>query len=324
MRVRVAVVGAGMSGLSCATALAAAGVSVTVFDKGRGPAGRMATRRAVVPFDHGAQYFTARDATFQSEVARLMARGVVAEWTPRVVAFDRAGSAPEAATDVRRFVGVPGMNAIAQALAASRDVQVNVTVTAIDRRSDGWRLESSSGDLAGAYDVVVLTAPPVQTAALLGTHRLAEQVAVAEMAPCWAVMTSWADAIGVAFDAAFVNDGPLSWVARDGSKPGRPHPHGWVLHASPSWSTTHLELPSEDVVPLLLAAFGAVVGRPLPELEFSAAHRWRYASVARSLDQTHLWDAVTGVGIAGDWCGGPRVEGAWLSGSALARAILAA
>jgi len=133
--VRVAVVGAGISGLSCATALAAAGVSVTVFDKGRGPAGRTATRRAVVPFDHGAQYFTARDPTFQAEVARLMARGVVAEWTPRVVAVDRVGSVPRPATEVQRLVGVPGMNAIAQALALSLDVRVNVTVTAIDRQS---------------------------------------------------------------------------------------------------------------------------------------------------------------------------------------------
>jgi predicted NAD/FAD-dependent oxidoreductase len=312
-----------MSGLSCATALGAAGVSVTVFDKGRGPGGRTSTRRAVTTFDHGAQYFTARAPAFQVEVARLMACGVVAEWTPRVVAFERPGSAPEAAADVRRFVGVPGMNAIAQALAASADVRVNVTVTAIHRRSDGWRLESSTGDIAGVFDVVVLTAPPVQTAALLGTHRLADQVAAAEMAPCWAAMVSWAGAIDAAFDAAFVNDGPLSWVARDGSKPGRPHPHGWVLHASPQWSTAHLELAPEAVLPQLLAAFEAVVGRPVPAPEFSAAHRWRYASILRPLDETHLWDASTGVGIAGDWCGGPRVEGAWLSGSALARAILA-
>jgi predicted NAD/FAD-dependent oxidoreductase len=216
------------------------------------------------------------------------------------------------------------MSAMAQELAVPLDLQVNVTVTAIDRQSDGWRLESSRGEQTGAFDVVVLTAPPVQTAALLGAHRLAEQVAMAEMAPCWAVMTAWADAIDVAFDAAFVNDGPLAWVARDGSKPGRPHPHTWVLHASPAWSTTQLERPPEAIVPMLLDAFGAIVGHPFPSLDFSTAHRWRYASVVRALDTTHLWDAATGVGIAGDWCGGPRVEGAWLSGSALARAILGA
>ncbi len=40
----VAIVGAGIAGLSCATALAAAGRRVVLFDKGRRPGGRLATR----------------------------------------------------------------------------------------------------------------------------------------------------------------------------------------------------------------------------------------------------------------------------------------
>ncbi|MEM1053678.1 MAG: FAD-dependent oxidoreductase, partial [Pseudomonadota bacterium] len=57
------IIGAGMAGLSCGTALAAGGIDVCLLDKGRGPGGRMATRRAeiggqAVSFDHGAQYFT--------------------------------------------------------------------------------------------------------------------------------------------------------------------------------------------------------------------------------------------------------------------------
>ena len=42
----VAVIGAGMSGLVCARLLAESGHQVRIFDKARGPGGRMATRRA--------------------------------------------------------------------------------------------------------------------------------------------------------------------------------------------------------------------------------------------------------------------------------------
>jgi len=42
---RTAVIGAGMAGLTCATALRAAGHGVLVLDKSRGPGGRMSTRR---------------------------------------------------------------------------------------------------------------------------------------------------------------------------------------------------------------------------------------------------------------------------------------
>ena len=73
----ILIIGGGMAGLSAATALAAVGQRIIVLDKGRGPGGRMAARRAEiggeqVGFDHGAQYFTARDPRFQAEVARWL------------------------------------------------------------------------------------------------------------------------------------------------------------------------------------------------------------------------------------------------------------
>ncbi|MDO9620329.1 MAG: FAD-dependent oxidoreductase, partial [Moraxellaceae bacterium] len=40
----IAIIGAGMSGLSCASALQQLGHNVTVFDKSRGMGGRMSTR----------------------------------------------------------------------------------------------------------------------------------------------------------------------------------------------------------------------------------------------------------------------------------------
>ncbi|TGN44114.1 FAD-dependent oxidoreductase, partial [Paracoccus liaowanqingii] len=65
-RIRVAIIGAGLAGLTCAGRLAQAGLSVTLFDKGRGPGGRLATRRADdgLRFDHGALWLAARDPGF--------------------------------------------------------------------------------------------------------------------------------------------------------------------------------------------------------------------------------------------------------------------
>ena len=64
---RVAVIGAGISGLVCARLLVEQGMEVTVFEKSRGVGGRMATRRTPegCHFDHGAQYFTVRDERFR-------------------------------------------------------------------------------------------------------------------------------------------------------------------------------------------------------------------------------------------------------------------
>ena len=89
---RVAVIGAGLAGLICAERLIRQGWPVTVFDKGRGPGGRMATRRADdLRFDHGAQYFTARDQRFRDRVDAWVHDGVVALWNGRIVRLARAG-----------------------------------------------------------------------------------------------------------------------------------------------------------------------------------------------------------------------------------------
>ena len=79
-RPRVAVIGAGISGLMCARTLLDHGIDVTVFEKGRGVGGRMATRRTDdgLQFDHGAQYFTVRDERFERYVDSWLQDGIVA------------------------------------------------------------------------------------------------------------------------------------------------------------------------------------------------------------------------------------------------------
>lgn len=320
---RVAIVGAGMAGLSCASHLHAAGVEVTVFDKGRGPAGRLSTRRSPIAFDHGAQYFTVRDPDFEMLVAGWVLDGVVAEWTGRIVAIDRPGGPARASSELPRYVGVPGMNALALALAQGLDVRQEVTVAGLERLGATWRLRSVDDALPGAYDAVVVTAPPRQAEALLGAdHPLSAEIRKASLAPCWALMVAFERPVDVRWDGAFVNDGPIGWAARNGSKPCRTMPDTWVLHASPEWSIRHLEDEREQVVSRLLEAFAAIVGEALPPPTFAEAHRWRYASVTQALDDRSLWDAGSGVGVAGDYCRGPRVEGAWLSGRDLAQRIL--
>ena len=76
---RVAIVGAGLAGLACADQLVAGGHQVSLFDKGRGPGGRMSTRRMEDgwAFDHGAPWFAAHDPAQadRSAVADFVAPG---------------------------------------------------------------------------------------------------------------------------------------------------------------------------------------------------------------------------------------------------------
>ncbi len=336
-RLRVAIIGAGIAGLSCAGTLAGAGADVTLFDKGRAPGGRIATRRAgALQFDHGAQYCTARDPAFVALTEGLVRRGVLAPWAGRVRVVED-GQLGTTAGDVHRMVGVPGMSAVPRALAqdaaaAGAELHVGVRIVAatrvVGRRGPSWQLTTDAGAMLGPFDVVLATAPAAQTAELLraAAPAVAARVDEAEMLPCWAALAAFDFPLSLPFDAAFVRGGPLSWVARDSDKPGRPAGEAdtWVLHAAPDWSAEHLEAPPGAIAPALLSALAAATGRALPPPTYLAAHRWRFALPAEPLPERHLWDGDVLAGAAGDWCGGPRVEGAWLSGQALAAAVIGA
>jgi predicted NAD/FAD-dependent oxidoreductase len=318
---RVAVVGAGMSGLICARTLNDHGFETAVFDKGRRPGGRLATRvSSGAAYDHGAQYFTVRDPRFERRVAAWVHDGIVAEWRGRLVALAAGGREPKRGGP-RRFVGVPGMNAIAAELARDCDVRSGVRVERAVRRQGRWRLEHAGGAEEG-FDALVLALPAPQAAALLDeAPALRARAAAVRMNPCWALLVSFASAIDAGFDGAFVQEGPLSWIARDGSKPGRAT-ESWVLHASASWSASHLELDRGEVATRLLGAFGSALDLALPEPTDLQAHRWAYAIPEQTLPETCLWDAGRSLAVCGDWCAGPRVEGAFLSGAAAAGRLL--
>lgn len=330
---RVAVIGAGIGGLIAARTLADHGLDVVVFDKSIGVGGRLATRRNrdEPSFDHGAQYFTVRDDRFARYVRSWISAGVVAAWMKPVVELC-SGEIVQRKRALPRYVGTPAMNSIAKHLAEDVDVLLGNTVTAIrrDPATDTWtiRFDDDPSRDAQAFDALILNCPPEQAGPLLSPHtHLANQIERVRMKPCWAVMLSCDGIDDLPYAGAFINSGPLSWISRDDSKPGRtPNPHpgrsNWVLHASADWSEQHLEDDSETVIDQLIAGFEAAIGRTLGTVHHRVAHRWRYANPIEPLERNHLWDRTTMIGVCGDWCGGPRVEGAFLSGTAVAGSLL--
>ena len=318
MATTIAVVGAGIAGLACARELHGAGHSVAVFDKGRGLGGRIATHRLpLVGFDHGAQYVTARDPGFAAYLDLAANAGVAARWAPSVV-----GALPAPTDHTPWYVGVPGMSGLARPLATGLDVHQQVRIVEITPDGMGWSLLTTSGDTLGPFDAIVLAVPAPQAADLCESFDdVVATLAHVQMSPCWCVMLAFADRLDVPWDVRVPPTGPLAWIARNSSKPGRAAGWDtWVLHATPTFSREHLDSDAEGVCDVLAAAFREIDGfAGAPRL--AAAHRWLYSRVATPFGGACLWDAERRLGLCGDWCIDARVEAGWLSGRALAARI---
>ncbi len=325
---RIAIVGAGIAGLACARMLADAGLHVQIFEKSRGVAGRMSTRRGEVgQCDHGAQYFTAREPAFRAQVQAWIDAGAAALWTPTLRVYDGESAAEwhRHASSVERFVGTPTMTAPGRELARGLTVRTGFTVSSLQRKAGKWQLDEAEGATAAGFDAVLLAIPAPQAHALLqdALPELAAHAGSVQMRPSWALMLHYDKPLVLPFDAAFVNAGPLRWVARDSSKPGRPAGEVWLLHGTAAWSAQCIEADRELVAAHLLAAFATLTGvDPQQHLLAQSLHRWLYADTARTLGEACVWNAQSGAGLCGDWLLDDKVEGAWSSGRALAAHVL--
>jgi len=331
----IAVIGAGLSGITCSINLLkfSNNVEITLFEKSKGLGGRMATKimgsSNEFGFDHGAQYFTVRDKRFEAALKEWIIAGVSQEWKGTIKVLDQGKITDTNNQDQQRYVAVPGMNAIAKFLAKELKIKFDtriVKITQKDSSEKKWTLHSENGEIFGVFDIVLISTPAEQSVSLLESvaPSLAKEASQAKSSPTWSVLLGFEKTLDLSFDGAFVHNSPLSWITRNNSKPGRPSGESWVLHASPEWSQEHLEETPDQVLEKLIEEFVKATKVPIsPEnpIKTSFAHRWRFANVPQPVKEKYLFDPNLSIGVCGDWCGGPRVEGAFLSGLSLAEKI---
>lgn len=296
---RVVVVGAGVAGLSCARELAAGGATVRVHERGRVVGGRLASRRFDGRYaDLGAAYFVADDPGFAALAARWRARGLARPWTDTLAVYPGRTTT----TGPVRWAAPGGLRSLATDLADGLDVRLDSELTAVP---DG-------------ADAVVLGMPGPQALRLHPPAAVADVARAQVWEPVLAAVCTYPERAWPALHGAFVNDHPvLATVFDDGDRRGDGAPV-LVAHSTAGFARPRLADP-DAAAGALAAAVNEVLG--LTGTPRVRVHRWSYARPASPGTTSFATDGR--VWLAGDAFGRPRVQTAWLSGLAVARAILA-
>lgn len=311
---KIAIIGAGLSGLVLAERLTSQH-QVTLFEKARGPGGRMSTRRANRHgFDHGAQYFTAQTQEFQAFIESWKDQGLIAAWPDSI---ELQGGAK--VSDKEKWVAAPGMNAVCKALAKSAHVQTGFEITGLDQDAAGWRLFDKMGSHVGPFDWVISTAPAPQTAALFPEEFSGyDALGKVRMSGCFALMLGFESPLDLPWQALKSGTPPIGWIALNSGKPRRSNDPSLIIQSSNDWADAHIEDDPDEVSVTLLAAASDLTGLDLSNAVQSSLHRWRYAATPEPAGVPFLKDAGMKLAACGDWCLGSKVEAAFLSATALA------
>lgn len=307
---RVAVVGAGIAGLSCGAFLSVDN-EVVVFDEGRSPGGRTTSRKVgAARFDAGAPWFEAKSDAFKTTLAGWQQLRVASPYAP---VFSDDSEKPEG----ELWVGVPGMNAIARELSGMVQLRWSTPVSRVERVDEGFKL-FGRGEPLGVFERVVCAVSATDAKELVRASGLDGAVfETVKTESVWAATVEWSAPAKASWSAGRWRKGMLEAAVKESGKPERDPGERWVVYGSSEWSIERATAKAADVATQLAEELGRRIeadGAPS-----ARAFQWLDAHVKTPAGRATI--ELGGVLFCGDWCAGGGVEGAWKSGMLTAQKV---
>jgi renalase len=328
---KIAVIGAGVAGLTCARKLQQAGRRVVVFDKSRGLGGRLATRRlSGTHADHGVCYLQPKGTAFGQLIDELVNEQILRVWTQGIHRLPADGVLQPPVKFAPCYAATAGATAIARYLGQNLEIINSQTITAISPMGNGWQLNSADGQWNA--EQVVVAVPPAQALAIAARvidPHCSEQISQVNFTTSITAIAVFpksqqAAAAQLPWQGIQGIDHPvLGWIGLDSSKQLEPLQPVLVVQSSAAFAAENFDAPDLEVIGKRLLASAVPFAMGLDDPEILQVHRWGYAFVQNPLPDLFLTAQVKApLYFCGDWCGGNRVESAFLSGLAVAEKIL--
>lgn len=316
----IAIIGAGLAGLSAARVLADAGQKIEIFDRGSRPGGRLSSRdQRGLCFDFGAPYLCANSKRSHKLFREWEQKGWIQTWNP--VSMDLPSRENLDTKDW--FVGTPSMHSLTAQLGKGMTIRKKTEIVKIEGEAGALYLTTAKNESKGPFQSVLVCCHALRAAQLLDlAPGLKELAASVQEYPRFTCLVGFEEEVILEFEAATINEGLLSFASRENSKPGREDNESWVLYTSKEWSRLHQDQPPDTLLDPILKAFTSLGYQELPEITYARVHRWRCSQTETPLKLPFRFDRSTGIGIAGDWCSNGLADGAFWSGYDLAQAVI--
>lgn len=314
VKMRAGIVGAGISGASCAGVLAEAGWDVDIFDKARGAGGRLSSRRMEDGWASlGSPFISAKRDPFRSQLREWVRQG----WLEAVRGNIMKGRATVSWTEAQlqnHYRPLIEPSQLVRNLMGHARLHTETRVAKLEPRT----IVLQNGEVHGDFDCVVCSVPTPQAIPLLESlPRLQERLHTdTQYHPVWSFIMHWEG--GPAADVIQFDDELLNLAVRQADGEGV-----WAVHSTHLFAETYLGASKEEASTRAASALMGLLALPWP-VEVEAAHLWKLAVPAHAQGGFWLSDRENRVALIGDGIAGAGVERAWESGTRLAKALMQA
>lgn len=334
---KVAIVGAGIAGLTAGRELAKAGHEVTVLEKSRGLGGRMATRYAgkesESKLDHGISYLEASTSEFETFLSELEEKKIIEPWEGPFYSYNE-GKIIQTKPTRKRFIAPNGMNSVGRYLSRLVDVQVNTLVGGLTHigenrgKKRSWIVNLTSSE-APNFDAVILAMPSRQSYAILNTTM--DEVATLKMIskiddvyynPAFVMLAGYSGKQAPKWAELDCNHPDIETITVESSKRTKSNETLLVVKSTADFAERNSKKVDKEIVlekmqDLLTEIVGGWAALP----DWKQIHFWRYNSVINPLDAPFL--EIMGndapLALVGDYFGNGNIEAAYISGLELGK-----
>ena len=361
---KIAIIGGGLTGLFTATLLERAFSQIndqkindkslipeiTIFEKSRS-VGRLATRYRTDSHTNknwqwafGAQFFTAKSASFQQFIEPWLQTGLLQPWCAQVVSLTPINANNQTA-DIQpkeqwssiqaRYISTPKMTSWGRALADElQQTTINFKTrvaplaqynqTLANKISKKTELFDEEGSILGSFDWVICTAPNAQAIELMAASGFSEieKITEPQMQACYTLMLGWNGKQPLpevlshqakAWDVAYVQNSIIDRIFIEHQKPANKELLPSItMHARNDWSEQHVDADIDTVKAQLLVAAKQALGWNADSMPSQVdCHRWRYAATITNANKDELGVLVDNEKqwiVSGDWCGQGNIE----------------
>lgn len=334
---KIAVIGAGISGLTAGRELANAGHEVVVYEKSGGYGGRLATRYAgkdnQQKLDHGVPYFTANSPEFKKLVNELSGKGIVIPWEGKFAYRSSNGEISTHENDSAYFIAPQGMNTIGKHIGRNLDIRMNEKVGGLThigenrRKKKSWMLNFPTA-LTESADAVIISAPARQAYALLNTTideietlKMVREIDEVVYESQFSFLAGFEGVDMPDWNMLTCEDEVIEVIINETTKRETGDAKTLVVHTTSEFAKKHLDSDREEVEEEIIDHLTQILGGWAALANWKQLHFWRYSRALNPLphDFMEIKGNETPLALVGAYMNGNTVESAYLSGLKLGK-----